>query len=74
MAPGTGNKFGAPRSKLRSFESKFTVMKKVLVTLLGRFGAPAVIWLPLSDSAPGNCDTLALPIVTPLLGVPSVGV
>jgi len=42
MAPGAGGKFGAPPpcSKLRSFGSKCTVLKTVLVTLLGLFGAP----------------------------------
>ena len=42
-----------------SFEGKFTVLKKVLVTLLGLFGAfsnnsapPAIIRRPCSDSAP----------------------
>jgi len=30
-------------SNLRSFGSKCTVLKKVFVTLLGLFGAPAVI-------------------------------
>ena len=45
-APGYG-------PDLRSFRSKFSVLKKVLVTLLGLFGAPAVIWLS------GNCAPLA---------------
>ena len=46
---------------LRSFGSKWTVLKKVLVILLGLFGTPrshsapsAVIWRPHSDSAPGE--------------------
>jgi len=50
---GAKNKFGAPVvepappwSNLSSFESKFTVLKKVLVTLMGLFGASR------SNSAP----------------------
>jgi len=53
MAPGAKNKFGAPPveqvphgrslaplwSNLSFFKGKFTVLKKVLVTLLGLFGA-----------------------------------
>jgi len=40
MATGARNKLGTPFSNLSSFGSKFTVLKKVLVTLLGLFGAP----------------------------------
>jgi len=36
-----------PCSNLRSFGSKFTVLKKVLVKLLGLFGDPTDIWRPL---------------------------
>jgi len=50
-----------PCSSLRSFGSKYSVFKKVLVTLLGLLGAPrrhsaplAVIWRHHSDSAPGE--------------------
>jgi len=39
----------SPCSNLRSFGSKFTVLKKVLVTLLGLFG---YYWF--SDSTPGG--------------------
>jgi len=53
MAPGAKNKFGARLvelaplcSNLNYFEGKFTVLKKVLVTLLGFFGAS------ISNSAP----------------------
>ena len=46
MAPGARSKFGALCSNLRCFESKFTVLKKVFVTLLGLFGAPVVILHP----------------------------
>jgi len=34
------SKFGVPSSNLRSFGSKCTVLKKVLVTLLGLSGVP----------------------------------
>jgi len=60
MAPGAKNKFGAtlveqappwsmfgaPMVKSEFFEGKFTVLKKVVVTLLGLFGASS------SNSAP----------------------
>jgi len=39
-------KFGAPMFETKVFRSKCTVLKKVLVILLGIFGAPR------SDSAP----------------------
>jgi len=48
-----------PCSNLRSFGSKCTVLKKVVVTLLGLFGATR------SDTTPGNCAPLP-PLVTPL--------
>ena len=35
MAPGARSKFGAPCSKLKSSGSKCTVLKEVVVTLLG---------------------------------------
>jgi len=38
MAPGARSKFVVPMFEPRSFGSKFTVLKKVLVTLLGLFG------------------------------------
>jgi len=67
MAPGARSKFGSPSSNLTSFGSKYTLLKKVVVTLLGLFGAlrnhsalPAVIWRP------GICAPLA-PLVTPLV-------
>jgi len=37
--PGQEASLAPPCSKLRSFGSKFTVLQKVLVTLLGLFGA-----------------------------------
>jgi len=48
-------------SNLSSFGSKFIVLKKVLVTLLGLFGAPIVIWrlgivLPCSRRCVSDCD------------------
>jgi len=65
-----------PCLKLRTFGSKFTVLKNVHVTLLGLFGAscshlapPAVIrWphSPHSDSAPGELCPPLTPLVTPL--------
>jgi len=58
MAPGAKKKFGSPMFELRSFGSKCTVLKKVLATLLGLFGAP-------SDSALGAFTPLA-PLVVPL--------
>ena len=61
MAPGATNKFGAQWSNLSSFGSKFTVLKKVLVTLLGLFGAsrsnsapPQWFSAPHSELAPGE--------------------
>jgi len=63
MAPGARSKLGAPCSNLRSFGSKCAVLKKVLVTLLGFFGAPGSDLAPHSDSAPGK---LYSPLVTPL--------
>ena len=54
MAPGARSKFGAPCSNLRSFGSKYTLLKKVLVTLLGLFGALRSHSSPHSDSAPGE--------------------
>jgi len=73
MAPGAKkNKFGAPWSNLSSFESKFTVLKKVIATLLGLFGGsrsnsapPQWFSVPIVKWRPGNCATLA-PVVTPL--------
>ena len=46
MAPEAWSKFGAPCSNLRSFGSKCTVLKNVLVTLLRLSGAPIVIRRP----------------------------
>ena len=49
-----GKKQVWPCSNLKSFGSKCTVLKKVFVTLLGLYGAPAVIWRPHIDTAPGE--------------------
>jgi len=57
--PGQEASLAPSCSKLRSFGSKFTVLKKVPVTLLELFGVPR------SESAPGNCAPLA-PLFTPL--------
>jgi len=51
--PGQEARLAPPCSNLSSFESKCTVLKKILVTLLGLFGAPIVI------RRPGNCAPLA---------------
>ena len=40
MAPGAINKLAPSHSSCNSFRSKFTVLKKVFVTLFGLFGAP----------------------------------
>ena len=63
MAPGAKKQIQRPHdrslaplwSNLSSFEGKFAVLKKVLVTLLGLFSAPpAVIQRPHSELAPGE--------------------
>ena len=63
MAPGARSNFGDPCSKLMSFGSKCIVLKKLLVTLLGIFSAPAVI------RRPGNCALLPLPRYAPDCGM-----
>jgi len=63
--PGQEAKFGAPCSNLRSFGSKCTVLKKVLVTFLKLFDAPAVMRRPHDDSAPGELFPLAPPSLHP---------
>jgi len=62
--PGQETSFAPPCSNLKLLGGKFTVLKKVRVTLLGLFGAPAVI------RRLGNCSPLAL-LVTPLAAVVS---
>jgi len=47
------------------FRKKCAVSKKVLVTLLGLFGAPAVIRHPHSDLGSGNCGPCAPPRYVP---------
>jgi len=60
MAPEARSKFGAPCSKLRSFGRKFTSLKKVLVTLLGLYGAFRSHLAPSTViQRPGNCVPLA---------------
>jgi len=54
--PGKEASLAPPCSNLRSFGSKCTVLKKVLVTLLRLFGAPAVI------HRPGNCGNCSGPL------------
>ena len=70
--PGQESSLAPPCSNLRSFGSKFAVLKKVIATLLGLFGAPcsqselpAVTRRPHSDSASWELCPLA-PLVTPL--------
>ena len=58
--PGQEASLAPPCSNLRSFGTKCTVLKEVLVTLLGLFGAPIGI------RRPGNCAPLP-PVVTPLV-------
>jgi len=53
--PGQEASLEPPCSNLRSFERKCAVLKKVLVTLLGLFGAPD------SDSTRGKVFPLAYP-------------
>jgi len=53
-----------PHVQNRSFGSKCTAWKEVLVTLLELFGAPAVICLPLLTLRPGNCALLVTPLGT----------
>jgi len=60
--PGQEASLAPPCSNLMSFGSKYTVLKKVLATLLGLFGVPAVIRYP------GNCGllfSLVAPQITP---------
>jgi len=61
MAPMARSKFGTPCSNLKYFGSECTVLKNVLVTLLGlfgTFGTAAVMWRL------GNCAPLAHPRYT----------
>ena len=67
--PGQEASLPPPCSKLRSFGSKYSVLKKVPVTLLELFGDSAAIrhppqWFgaPIVIRRPGNCA----PLVTPL--------
>jgi len=50
--PGQKASMAPPCSNLRFYGSKYTELKKVLVTLLRLFGAPTLIWCP------GNCAFL----------------
>ena len=62
MAPGTRC------SNLRFFGSKCTVLKKVLLKLLGFFDAPQTLGASRSDSAQANCELFPplTHLVTPL--------
>jgi len=66
MTPGAIGKFGAPILNLSSFGSKFTVLKKALVTLLELFGAYAVIGPLNSYLVPWELCPSYPPFVTPL--------
>ena len=57
--PGQEASLAPPCSNLSSFESKFIALKKVLVTFVGLFGAPAMIWRPVLTRHPGNCAPFA---------------
>jgi len=61
LRPGQEASLAPPCSNVRSFGRKFTVIKKVIVKLLGIFGgpsrhlvSPAVICRPHNDPAPGK--------------------
>jgi len=58
--PGQGSCLASPCSNLRSFGSKFTVLKKVFVTLFATF------WRPRSDLALGDLCPPCSPSYTPL--------
>jgi len=58
--PGQEASLAPPCSNLRTFGSKCTVLKQVITTLLGLFGAPG------SHSAPGEWSPPCAPLVTPL--------
>jgi len=48
-----------PCLNLRSYGSKFTVLKEVFVTLLGNFHDPQSVGVPIMIRRPGNCLPLA---------------
>jgi len=59
--PGQEASLSLPCSSLRPFGRKFTVLKKVLVKMLGLFGNPAEVWrsphwfgAPIMIRRPGN--------------------
>jgi len=67
LRPGQEASLAPPCSNVMSFGRKFTVLKKVIVKLLGNFGgpsrhlaSPAVIRRPHNDPAPGEfCPPVA---------------
>ena len=70
--PGQEAVLAPPCSKLRSFGSECSVLKKVLVKLMGLFGASrshsaplAVIWRPHGDSTPGELRPACPPRYAP---------
>jgi len=73
LAPGARSKFGAPMFEPEVFRRQMHCIAKVLVTLLGLFGAPRSHATSRSDLAPsrvvrrpGNCAPLT-PLVTALV-------
>jgi len=65
--PGQEASLMPPRSNLRYFWSKYSLLKKVPVTLLWLFGDPVVIRRPIVTGHPGNCATLVMPLVKVVL-------
>jgi len=65
MTPGARSKFGSPMFEPEVFRKQMYCIEE-FVTLLGLFGAPAVIRRPHIDSAHGElCPSC--PVVTPWL-------
>ena len=60
------NKLGAPMFEHKSLSEAIVLLEKIVVTLLGLFGAPAMVRRPRSDFAPVELCHLAL-LFTPLV-------
>jgi len=73
-SPGQEATSAPPCSKLRSFGSQCTVVKKVLLTLLGIFRTPRSGSAPHSDSAPWLLCPFAPPSLRPCSLMPDNGV
>jgi len=74
--PGQKASLAPPYSNLRSSGTKYTVLKKVLVTLLGLLGTLTVIRRPpqwfrasIAIGRPGNCAPLVPPSLRPWVHV-----